>query len=181
MSNWTTESSEIVYETPWFKIHKDSVRNHNGKLLTYSYMELHHPTVLIVAADAEGKVLLQRNYRYPIDRTIWEMPAGHSDGQEPLEAAKRELLEEAGLSSTDWHDLGHFYTATGTAKMERQVFLARDVQPAASKRDEDEEITDQTFFTVQEIDDMIRAGQIESSGIISALYVAKNYGLKKEK
>jgi 8-oxo-dGTP pyrophosphatase MutT (NUDIX family) len=180
MSDWQTESSEVVYKTAWFKIHKDRVRNHNDKLLTYSYMELAAPTVTIVAVNAEGKVLLHRNYRYPVKKYLWEVPAGHSDGQDLLVAAKRELMEETGLASEDWTELGRLYSATGVANIERHVFLARNVRPADGERDKDEEITDQAFFSLEEINEMLRSGQLESSGAISALYLAQVHGLKEE-
>jgi 8-oxo-dGDP phosphatase len=183
MTDWKTLSSEIVYETPWFKIHRDEVLNHTGKHLTYSFVELQHPSAFIVPVNAESKILLQRSYRYPIKKTVWEIPAGHSDGQNLLEAAERELLEETGLTSTDWTDMGMQYQAIGIGKIPCAMFLARNVRTAPDKTDEAEDIEDimeQRFFDVEEIDAMVKQGDIYDTPVIVAIYLAKLYGLQKE-
>lgn len=177
MSDWQTLSSESVYSTQWFDIRRDEVRNHNGKPLTYSYLKLAHPGVCIVAVNSEGKILLQRNFRYPIGKTVWELPAGHSDGQDLLEAAKRELAEETGLVSDNWVDLGSFYIASGIADSQQHYFLARNVRPSDAERDEDEQITEQRFFTIAEIEAMLKAGGIQLHAVPIGVYLAKLHGI----
>jgi len=173
MADWQTKSSEVVYENPWFKILKDEVVNHNGKPMTMSYMMLHHPGVAIVATDSEGRILLQRNYRYNVKQTIWEIPTGHSDGQDLLVAAKRELQEETGLASDDWEELGMFYVAPGVADSQQKYFLARNTYAIAGDRDEDEQITDQRFFSVEEIEVMLDTNEINSYMAPIGIYLAK--------
>lgn len=113
-SNWKTLQSDVVYETPWIKVHKDQVETQTGKELTYSYVEMQNPSVFIVAVNTNGNILLQNTYRYPIRRRIWEIPAGYMNpGEEPLAAAQRELKEETGLVSDDWHDLGRIHQIVG--------------------------------------------------------------------
>lgn len=172
MVDWRTDSSEIVYENPWFLIRRDKVHNHNNKPMTMSYMELKNPTVSIIATDREGRILLQRNYRYNIQQTVWEIPAGHSDGEDLLEAAKRELLEETGLASDDWEDLGMFYIAPGVANMQQKYFLARSVYPVKSKHDEDEQITGHRFFSLDEIESMLIDNKINSYMAPIGVYLA---------
>ncbi len=182
MSDWKTLSSETVYETPWIKVHRDKVLNHNGKELTYSYLALQHPSILVVAVDTAGRILLQRNYRYTIDKHAWEIPAGHSDGQDLLQAARRELLEETGLASDEWVKLGTLYQACGIGNIPFTAFLARNVKHVSDERDEDEEITEQTFLEVTEIDKMLITGEAIESAHVAAIYLAKIHGLiKKEK
>jgi 8-oxo-dGTP pyrophosphatase MutT (NUDIX family) len=181
MSVWKTDSSEVVHETPWFKIRQDKVLNHNSKPMTMTYMELRHPSVSIIATDSEGRILLQRSYRYNIKQTVWEIPAGHSDGQDLLVAAKRELQEETGLASDDWEDLGMFYIAPGVANIQQKYFLARNVRPIEGERDEDEEITEQRFFTIEEIEAMLASNEINSYMAPIGVYLAKIHGLKGEK
>jgi len=170
MPDWKTLSSQEVYKTAWFTIKKDQVAIHTGKELTYSYMVLPHPAVTIVAVNHDGEVLLQKNYRYTLRTRLWELPAGNSDGEEPLTAAKRELLEETGLVSDDWLSLGEVYMATGVASIQQHMFLARGVKPQTDERDEDEDISSQCFISRTKITDMLRSNDIVDSDSVIALY-----------
>lgn len=177
MSNWETLNSEIVYETAWIKVRRDEVLNQNGKPLTYSVVELNHPSVFIVAVNSNGKIFLQRVYRYTVDKEMWEIPAGHSDGQDLLVAAKRELMEETGLESDDWTNLGTFYQAAGIGNIPFAAFLARNVRPGIGERDDEEPILESDFKTIAEIEQMIATGEFLDSPVITALYAAKIQGL----
>ena len=117
MADWQTQSSELVYETAWMRVRRDKVINHHGESLVYSVVETHHPSVFIVALNEAGEVLMQRNWRYTVGRSMWEMPAGHSEGEELLTAARRELLEETGLESDSWAALGGAFQADGIANL----------------------------------------------------------------
>jgi 8-oxo-dGTP pyrophosphatase MutT (NUDIX family) len=181
MADWKTLSSEVIHETPWIKLRKDEVLTHKGKQLTYTFMELHHPSVFVVAVNDEGKILLQKNYRYTIKQTIWELPAGHSDGQEPLVAARRELLEEDGMESEDWTNLGRTYQAIGTTNAPMDVCLARNVRTVKEAAAEDDElIVERRFFAPSEIDDMIKHGEIINIADMGAIHMALIHGLTKE-
>ncbi|HEX9153681.1 MAG TPA: NUDIX hydrolase [Candidatus Saccharimonadales bacterium] len=176
MSDWKVLSSEEVYRTPWIKVRRDKVLNHSGKPLTYSVVELHHPTVFIVAANSEAKILLQKSYRYTIDREMWELPAGHSEGQDYLEAARRELLEETGLASDDWTHLGRFYQAVGVANFPLEAYLARNVRETTKERDNLENILEQKFVSFEEIESMALDGSFDNSTMLGLLYLAKLRG-----
>jgi 8-oxo-dGTP pyrophosphatase MutT (NUDIX family) len=180
MSDWKTSSSEVVYETAWIKVHRDEVLNHNGKPLTYSYVELVNPSVFVVVTDDKGRVFLQRNYRYTLDTIMWELPAGYSEEADPLAGAKRELMEEAGLESDDWSALGTLYQANGVGKFPLTVYLAYNARPGDGERDLDEQLSDQTFIDFDEVEAMISRGEIIESAHIAALYLAKLHGLTKE-
>jgi 8-oxo-dGTP pyrophosphatase MutT (NUDIX family) len=180
MSKWATESSETAVENPWYKVRRDAVRTHMGELLTYNVVEMRHPSVFIVAVNSAGKILLEKNYRYTIDQTIWELPAGHSDGQKPLVAAARELQEETGYTSHDWTVLGRVYQAIGIGNIPLDVCLARDVQPGEHHREASELIEDQRFFSLEEIDHMIANNQFVNVTDIGVIQMARIHGLKKE-
>jgi 8-oxo-dGTP pyrophosphatase MutT (NUDIX family) len=177
MSGWETLSSEEVYETPWIRVRRDKVLNHNGNPLTYSVVELRHPSVFIVATNDEGRIFMQRCYRYTIDKTVWNIPAGHSDGEEMLTAAKRELLEETGLASNDWTSLGRLYQATGIGKMPLEVYWAKNVYAASEDRDVLEQITEQGFMSLADIETLVRKGEWDDAPVLGALYLAKIHGL----
>jgi 8-oxo-dGTP pyrophosphatase MutT (NUDIX family) len=180
MSDWKTLKSEIVYETAWIKVRRDEVLNHKGKPLTYSVIDLQHPSVFIVATNDKHEIFIQQEYKYTIDRTIWAIPAGHADGEaseDLLKAAKRELLEEAGLVSDDWTDLGLFFQGIGIANLPYRIFLARDVRSESDARDEVEQISNQHFVPIEKIEKMIASGDFFDAPAIAAVYSAKIHGI----
>lgn len=181
MSNWQTLSSEEVYKTPWITVRKDEVINHAGTHLTYSVVEMNRPSAFIVAVNPAGQICMIQNYRYTLDKTMWEIPAGFADEQDPLAAAKRELMEETGLKSDDWTELGTLYQANGIGKIPFTAFLARNVRSASDERDKDEEITNQKFFSLTEIEQMAKDGELEESAHLAAIYLAKLHGLNNGK
>jgi 8-oxo-dGDP phosphatase len=90
-----------------------------------------HPgAVGIVAIDEAGQVLLIRQYRHPVGRLLWEIPAGLRDvaGEPPLKTAQRELLEEAGYLAADWQVLADFFTSPGITSERLRVYLARGLR-----------------------------------------------------
>jgi 8-oxo-dGTP pyrophosphatase MutT (NUDIX family) len=180
MSRWQTLSSEEVYTTPWIKVRRDEVITKNGKPLTYSVISLQHPSVFILAVNNEGHVLVQQSYRYTLDKVMWEIPAGHSDGEALLDAAKRELYEETGLSSDNWSDLGRLYQATGIGNIPLQVFVAAQVTGTLGKTDKEEDIMDHKFISIRELEAMALQGALQESPVLAALYLAKIHGFIKE-
>jgi predicted NUDIX family NTP pyrophosphohydrolase len=181
MSDWKTLKSEIVYETPWIKVHRDEVLNQNGTPLTYSYMELQNSSVFIVAANSAGEILMQQVYRYTIDQKVWEIPAGYSEPDEDiLVAAKRELAEETGYTSNDWHHLGRIYQSIGTGRIPIDIFLARDIEASGDATDAEEDITNHTFMSTEQLDSMIVSGELMDCPVITAITMAKIKGLIKE-
>ena len=98
--NEKTLSSESVYDGRLLHVYKDTVMLPNGTESGREYIK-HVGAVCVVALDDEGNVVVERQYRYPVARVVTEIPAGKLDGkgENPLLAAKRELLEETGITS----------------------------------------------------------------------------------
>jgi 8-oxo-dGTP pyrophosphatase MutT (NUDIX family) len=99
---------------------------------------LEHPgAVGVVALDGSGQVLLIRQYRHPVGRLLWEIPAGLRDaaGEKPLATAQRELAEEAGQTAQTWHVLTDTYTSPGYSTERLRVYLARDLAPVPPGED----------------------------------------------
>ena len=91
-----------------------------------------HPgAVAVLAIDDADRVLMIKQYRHPVERLLWEIPAGLRDteGESPLASAERELLEEAGYRAGRWHTLVDFFPSPGYTTERLRVFLARDLVP----------------------------------------------------
>ena len=106
---------------------------------------VHPGAVAVIALDDEDRVLLQSQYRHPVRRELWEPPAGLLDvpGEPEVEAARRELAEEADLVAARWWRLASFFTSPGGSDEHITVFLARDLSPVPAESRfvrEDEEV-----------------------------------------
>jgi 8-oxo-dGTP pyrophosphatase MutT (NUDIX family) len=178
MPGWKTLSKEIVYETKWMKVRREEVIDHKGQRITYSFAELPYPAVIIVAVNDKGEIYLQKQYRYTLDRVLWEVPAGGSEGEDFEKAARRELAEEAGLVSNDWVDMGEFFPMDGMGNFPCRVFLARDVRQEA-KKDDEEDIRDTKFFSLAQIKEMIRSNELVDCESIASISMAILHNMER--
>lgn len=104
-SPWTTHASREVYENEWMAIREDDVTTPTGTEGIYGVVSK-TMALGVVAIDADDRVVLVGQWRYPMDRWSWELPEGGlDDGEEPLTGIRRELAEEAGLGAHNWERL----------------------------------------------------------------------------
>jgi 8-oxo-dGTP pyrophosphatase MutT (NUDIX family) len=135
--------SDLVYKGWVWDVRSDRVAYGEGEIVR-EYVA-HTGAVAVAAIDDEGRVLLIQQYRHPIRHRDWELPAGLLDveGEEPLEAAKRELAEEADLVASDWEPLISVWTTPGGNSEMIHVFLATGVSAASdthARADEEADI-----------------------------------------
>ncbi|WP_430593593.1 NUDIX domain-containing protein [Humidisolicoccus flavus] len=123
---WKTLQSTTVYENRWMKVREDDVIGPAGKGI-YGVVEMQHPAVFVVALDHEDRVCLVTLERYTLGAHSTEVPAGGTDGEDPLLAAQRELREEAGIEAREWTAIGSMTALNGLANAPEHVFLARDL------------------------------------------------------
>jgi ADP-ribose pyrophosphatase len=121
-----------VYKGKVLKLNVERVKLPNGAVVDLEVA--HHPGgAVVVALDAAGRVCLLRQYRHAAGGWITELPAGKIDNREPpLECAKRELAEEAGVTARYWKRLGQFFSSPGVFTEVIHVFLARGLAPCDS-------------------------------------------------
>ena len=133
--------SATLREGVILKMQVDTVQVQNGNTATRELVR-HLGAVCIVPITEEGEIILERQYRYPLDRVITELPAGKLDAatEDPLEAAKRELREETGYQAAEWIDLGAFYPAPAYTDEKIRMFLARGLTKGERDLDADEMI-----------------------------------------
>jgi ADP-ribose pyrophosphatase len=123
----TEQLSETVFDGALLKVKRDRVRLPNGSEATREYVIHPGAVVMIPLLDSET-VLLEWQYRYPLRRHLYELPAGKIDsGEDPLLTARRELLEETGYSAKRWEHLGTLHPCVGYSDERIEMYLAHDL------------------------------------------------------
>ena len=152
-------SSKEVYKCDLFSVTEDHASDGKGYEIRRSIVR-HAGSAVMMAVDAKKRVLLVRQYRLPAERAMWELPAGRLDpGERPLQAAKRELIEETGYRARKWTKLVSFYPSPGYVGEKMTIFLATGVTGGEAQPMEDERI-ECRWFSSAEIDRMLRSGKI---------------------
>lgn len=125
-------ASERVFHGRIWNVARETVDLGEAGEVTREFVE-HTGAVAILALDDRERVVLVNQYRHPVRRRLWELPAGLLDvpGETLVAAAERELAEEADLTARDWHTLADFYTSPGGSDEFIRIFLARDLRPVA--------------------------------------------------
>ncbi len=131
-------SSEAAYDGRFLKIRNDTVLLPNGHTSTREYV-VHPGAVVVIPLLDDGRVLLERQYRYPIGRVMTEFPAGKLDpGEDPLACGKRELLEETGYTATQWARAGALHLAIAYSTEIIHIYFARGLRAGPQQLDQDE-------------------------------------------
>jgi ADP-ribose pyrophosphatase len=167
-------SSETIASGGMLHVKRDQVRLYNGNTSQREYV-IHPGAVVVVPMLPNGNVILERQFRYPLQQVFIELPAGKIDqGEDTLVTGQRELFEETGFTATEWVKLGHQHPCIGYSNEVIHMYLARGLQAGAHQRDEDEslEVFEAPFENCIE---MIQNGQITDGKTIVALFFAEKY------
>jgi ADP-ribose pyrophosphatase len=164
-----TQSRE-VYSCKLFKVtEEEAVDKKSGFEIQRSVVR-HAGSAVMMPVDDERRVLLVRQYRLPADKYLWELPAGKLDeGENALQAARRELKEETGYKAKKWTKLASFYVSPGYVQEKMTIFLAEDLTAGEATPMDDERIQTQ-WFKRREIAEMIEDGKIEDAKTIVGYY-----------
>ncbi|MEM6723516.1 MAG: NUDIX hydrolase, partial [Bacteroidota bacterium] len=104
---WTKLSEALQYDNPWIRITEHQVLNPNGNPGIYGVVHFKNVAIGIVPLDEEYNTWLVGQYRYTLEQYSWEIPEGGGPlGTDPLKSAKRELLEETGITAKEWTNIG---------------------------------------------------------------------------
>lgn len=155
----TKVDSETAYEGHFLKVQRDTVRLPDGKHSKREYIR-HPGAVVILPLLEDGSVLLERQFRYPLQRVFIEFPAGKIDpGEDPLECAKRELAEETGYAAAKWDFICTIHNAIAYSDEHLDIYLARELT-AGERRLDDGEFLETFIAPVPDMLKWVREGKI---------------------
>lgn len=167
-------SNEEVFSGRLLKVQRDHVTLPNGNDTTREYIR-HPGAVAIVPVLSDGRVVLVKQCRYPLETLLWEIPAGkldHGEAEDQDECARRELSEETGYEAKNWQRLVSIATTPGFSDEIIHLYKAWDLVKYAQHTDEDEFIGVKAF-TAEQIKTMIACGELYDAKTLCALYAAK--------
>ena len=126
---WPVVSSAELLRSRMVTVRTDKVRFPDNQLAEREVV-IHPGAVGVLALDDADRVLMIRQYRHPVGRLLWEIPAGLRDvhGEDPWRTAQRELAEEASYRARDWHALVDYFSSPGYSTERLRIFLARDLE-----------------------------------------------------
>ena len=184
-------SSRVSYRGPVFTVITEEVEEPGGVRARRDVVR-HSGSIVILAVDkaaerepnnrrghrqsrstgrgaGEARILLERQYRHAAHSMMWELPAGRIDeGETPLTAAKRELIEETGFRARRWKRILHFYVSPGFLDETMTIYLAEGLEAGDAEPEADERITTQ-FFSLSEAIQMALNGRIRDAKTISGI------------
>ena len=167
-----TVARRDVFDGRVVQLHVDEVELPNGKRTTREVAE-HADAVVVLPIDQSGRALLVRQYRYPIGKDLLEAPAGGIDpGEDPDEAAQRELQEEIGYKAGRLEGLGGFWTAPGFCTEYMYAYLAEDLSPSSPCPRRGTRISSSSGIPSNPSREMIQDGRIVDAKTIAAFWMA---------
>ena len=165
-----TLSTEYLIERPWLTARRDCVQLPDGRIMDEYYVLEYPDWVNIIAIDKKGNMILVRQYRHALGQTNFELVAGVLEQDEnPLDAAKRELLEETGYSGGEWHELMQLSANSSTMTNITHCFVATGVEKISEQHLDDTEDLEVYTFTQSEVKEMIRQGEFMQALMVAPL------------
>ena len=167
---WKTLSSSPIYANKWFSVREDRVVRPDGQLGSYSVVSAGRLATGIVPLWPDGTVTLVGQYRYPLNEYSWEIPEGGGDlTVDPLDIARRELIEETGIEAATWTYLGRVHTSNCFTDEVCHLYLAQDLTQGIAKPDPDE-IIDTRRIPFEDAVDMTYDGRITDSITVAGIF-----------
>jgi ADP-ribose pyrophosphatase len=162
-----------VFKGRLLDVRLDRVRLPDGSEAAREYVK-HQGAVVMIPVKDDGKLILERQFRYPLGRSMIEFPAGKIEPGEPVEeTARRELLEETGFTAREWRRLGLMHPCVGYSNERIEIFLARGLERHGGQNLDQGEFIDLLELTAEEAAQAVRDGKITDAKTLAALFWAE--------
>lgn len=170
---WKVIREKFIYENPWMRVSEYDVINPSGGEGIYGKVHFKNIGVGVVPLDHDLNTYLVGQYRFTLNKYSWEIPEGGCAGKEdPLDCAKRELLEETGLKAGEWSHLFDMHLTNSIADEFGKVYLARDLTQFEATPEETEQLVIRKL-PFEEVYRMVESGIITDSLSMAAIYKIK--------
>jgi ADP-ribose pyrophosphatase len=172
--NYKLLKSQILFKGKVFDHQVDEIEYESGNR-GIREVAIHPGGAVVVPVKDDGKIILVKQFRYPLQNTLIELPAGKLDKDEdPLVCATRELEEETGYKAKEIKKLGRIYTAPGYCTEILHIYSARGLTPGNHNREEGEQGMEIFELSINEIEKMITNGEITDAKTIVGIFYLKN-------
>lgn len=166
---WQTLSSKEIYDNPWINVTEYQVINPSGGKGIYGKVHFKNFAIGILALDDDRHTWLVGQFRYTLDQYSWEIPEGGGPlNIDPLESAKRELLEETGLTANNWQEIQRMHLSNSVCDEYAIIYLAQDLQQGQAQPEETEELQVKKL-PFDEVYQMVNSGKITDSIAVAAI------------
>lgn len=170
---WTVLSTERLYTDEFIDVAVDAVVQPDGERGQYATVRM-KPGVTVLPVDDDGRVRLVRQFRYALGAESLEAPAGGVDeGEDPLDAAKRELKEEMGITASDWTALGTVHLDTAIVHCPDHLFVARGLAFGEPDREGTESMETVTVTLAEAVASVVRGEIVQASSCVLILRAAR--------
>ncbi len=177
-NTWKKLSTTITYSNPWIEVQHHQVLNPSGGEGIYGQVNFKNIAVGVVPVDVDGNTYLVGQFRFPLEEYSWEIPEGGCPiGEDVLEAAKRELLEETGLMAQNWTIISRIHTSNSVCNEVGFIFLAENLTQGDAEPEETEDLKIKKL-TLKAAVELVMNNQItDSISIAGLLKVARLKGV----
>lgn len=170
---WKITGEKNVYDNKWINVTHYDVINPSGGEGIYGKVHFKNHAIAIVPIDEEGNVYLVGQYRFTVDEYSWELPEGGCPvNTDPLDTAKRELLEETGLVAGEWKEIMQMHLSNSVCDELAYVYLARQLQQGIAEPEETEQLQVKKL-PFEEVYNMVMDGSIKDALTIAAVLKVK--------
>ncbi len=169
LNPWKTLNTRVVYDNPWILLKENDVVKPDGNGGVYGVVHFKNKAIGVLPIDKDGYIHLVGQYRYALDIYSWEIPEGGCpEGEDPLVAAQRELLEETGLIASNWKQLIRSHLSNSVSDEESIIYLATELSQGEASPD-DTEVFAYKHIPFAEALTMVKNGEITDAISIMAI------------